>query len=234
MELFHRKEGEFHFFLRSVIGYRPKDISIFRQAFVHKSTNRANTGGAANNERLEFLGDALLSAIAAEELYVHFPTADEGKLSRLRSNLVCRQRLNQVARELGLCQYISYHTPQRLEQTHIPGDVVEALIAAIYIDGGASRAAEFVRQKIVNAAQMDETAMPANDTNFKSTLIEWGQKYRKTVHFDTCEHGEGDSAFRSKVSVDGQLLSEGYGRNKKQAEQQAAEQASICLKIAQK
>ncbi len=222
MGFFFRKEDKFHFFIRNLVGYNPRDFSIFRQAFVHKSSDGAEHG--ANNERLEYLGDSILGAIVSADLYQKYPSADEGRLSRVRANLVCRQRLNQIATDLGMCEYISFHTPQTLNQTHIPGDVVEALVAAIYLDGGMRRAEKFIRERIASAEQIKEMADSSNDKNFKSELLEWGQKMKQTVVFAT-ESDKNNIGFRSTVRVSGEILGEGTGRTKKQAEQKAAEVA---------
>lgn len=217
----------FHCFIRETIGYRPKDIKVFENAFIHKSVLLRGGKPGECNERLEYLGDAILEAVVSERLYHMLPDAEEGELSKLRATLVCRERLNVVARNLGMVKYIKYNAPHKIETTHLPGDAVEAIVAAIYLDGGQRKAEAFIRSKIVT----DEDILSLKKTNlsgenYKSAILEWGQKHRKEIIFESGEAiVNGVKEFRTTLFVDGIATGEGYGKSKKKADQEAARRA---------
>ncbi len=232
MKLFFREEGKFHFFIRSVVGFNPRDISVYERAFVHKSSVARGSKESSYNERLEFLGDAVLGAIVSDFIYKKYPEANEGYLSRLRSELVCRHRLNTLAQELGLCEYISCASSINIDNTHVPGDVVEALVAAVYLDGGFERATEFVATKIASDEQIESIFVSIDSCNYKSGLLEWGQKEKRRVEFRTDTVSlNGKTGFRSYAEVDSSVLGEGVGKTKKEAEQHAAQKALLNLGV---
>ncbi len=232
MKLFFHKEERFHFFIRQIVGYKPRDISTFRLAFVHKSSVGINSKESDFNERMEFLGDSILGAVVSDLLYKKFPEANEGYMSRLRSELVCRHRLNELATDLGLCEYISYRSSLSIKKTHVPGDVVEALVAAVYLDGGMERAYEFIASKIASEEQIDSLSNLVEMHNYKSSLLEWGQKERRKIIFETDSvELNGGIGFQSLATIEGKAAGIGYGNTKKEAEQKAAKKAIRELNI---
>lgn len=216
---------KFYCLIKHLTGVNPKNIAYYHLAFQHKSLMRRDESGLPfNNERLEFLGDAVLGSIIAHELFKKYPQLDEGALTKMRSRIVNRNNMNRVALKMGLDKIIKTQPLNDLSQTHIPGDALEALIGAIYLDRGNDKARSFIFSKILTE-QTDFSETVENDSNYKSLLIEWGQKNRCSIHFVTeeypCQLPEG-YAFISKAHVDNQIMGEGKGASKKEAQQNAA------------
>ncbi|TCO09602.1 ribonuclease III [Natronoflexus pectinivorans] len=226
VKLLTRKGKKFSCLIHKVTGFYPKNPEYYRLAFQHKSLMmRDETGMPVNNERLEYLGDAVLSAVVAHELFMRFPEKDEGALTKMRSRIVNRTTLNHLAAKMGLNKLIKTQPLNDLAQTHIPGDALEALIGAVYLDRGYLCARSFIISGIMEHFN-DEEALVENDTNFKSLLIEWAQKNRCDIHFITEEHHPNlpsrETAFIAKACIDGQVIGEGNGASKKEAQQNAA------------
>lgn len=181
-------------------------------------------GQPMNNERLEFLGDAVLGSVVAHELFKRYPNRDEGALTKMRSRIVNRNNMNRVALKIGLDKVIKTQPLNDLAQTHIPGDALEALIGAIYMDLGHKKATDFIIRRIISE-QTDISEITENDTNYKSLLIEWGQKNRCLIHFVTEEYPDqipGGIGFIAKALINNQMIGEGKGASKKEAQQNAA------------
>lgn len=181
-------------------------------------------GAPLNNERLEYLGDAVLSAVVAHELFLRFPEKDEGALTKMRSRIVNRHNMNQLALKMGLNQLIRTQPLADIAQTHIPGDALEALIGAIYLDRGYKQTYRFILKKIINK-QPNLISFVENDTNFKSLLIEWGQKNKCNIHFVTEEYPSqlaNEMIFVAQAFINNKMLGEGEGSSKKEAQQNAA------------
>lgn len=224
-KLFSRKGKKFCSFIYSITGIVPINISLYKQALTHKSSvSKPGKNIWAYNERLEYLGDALLSAIVAEVLYKKFPTKDEGFLTKMRSRIVSRSRLNDVARKMELQNYVMAQTQKALDQTHILGDSLEALIGAIYLDRGYRQCHHFVVRKIINPfINLEEISR--NDSNYKSKLIEWGHKNHFEIDFITDEKEQDDHlgiVFVSKAMAYDREIGRGEGNSKKEAQQNAA------------
>lgn len=227
IKLFSRKGRKFYCFISKAIGYKPRNIELFETAFVHRSYVNT-TDYKACNERLEFVGDAILGAIVASILYDKYPQAQEGTLSSLRAGLVSRKSLNAIAINLGFCQYIKCNNPKGLEQTHIPGDVLEAMIAAIYIDSGMKKTKNFIYKQIVKDNNIEKLLQKDTERNYKSELIVWGQRKKSIISFETKPSASDDSAsvqYESIVLIDNIESGKGIGHTKKAAEQSAAKQA---------
>ena len=205
-------------------------------AFRHRSIAVVLKNGTKNsNERLEFLGDAVLGSVIAEELFKRYPYKDEGFLTEMRSKIVNRANLNQLARKLGLGDLIEFDTrivnyPNK--QGSLLGDAFEALIGAIYLDKGYNFTRNFLLSQIIKP-HIDIHTLENTETNFKSKLIEWCQRHGKDVTFELVANAEGDSAklFTIKVSIDGESMGSGRDYNKKNAEKLAAEKACEALLI---
>jgi ribonuclease-3 len=215
-------------FLKNLIGFYPQNLKLYDLAFVHKSASVVDSrGNFTNNERLEYLGDAVLSAVIADFLYNRFPQEDEGFLTKTRSKLVNRSFLTKLTYDMGLNVYIDSNTTKNIDNSHIYGDALEALIGAIYLDKDYSAAKYFITKRIlskfVNLAEIEQ-----NDLNFKSRLIEWSQKNKKELEFDTTEEVNERTKqpkFTAVVKIDNVKVGTGTGASKKEAHQNAARQS---------
>ncbi len=214
--------------MKAVTGFRPVNLNLYEQAFVHKSAMiKGADGKFINNERLEFLGDAILGSIVAEELFKRFPRRDEGFLTKTRSRIVNRSLLNEIALRMGFGQWIKSQSQIDISQTSIPGDALEAIVGAVYLDLGYRKCQQFVLDKII-IPHINLNKIAKKDTNYKSLLIEWGQKQKKIINFMTEEqHVSNGSApiFMAIAIIDDEPAGEGKGFSKKEAQQNAARQA---------
>lgn len=208
-----------------MFGFIPNNIELYKLALIHKSASLVlENGTTINNERLEFLGDAVIEAVTSDYLYIEFPDRDEGFLTQLRSRIVSRQSLNALAVKLGLDRSLIANGSAHVAQKHIYGDAFEAMMGAIYLDQGY----EFVNRLLINNIfynylNIDE--LTVSETDFKSRLIEWCQKNRHQILFRTehdKEYAANHPVFYSTVLVDGIEMGHGSGESKKEAEQQAA------------
>lgn len=198
--------------MEKIVGYYPNDLSPYVEALTHKSVNDRK-----NYERLEFLGDAILDAAVAEHLFHQYPNFGEGELTQYKSRLVSRKNLNQIGQKLSLERVvISSFKPKDLPES-VFGNVLEALVGAIYIESGLVKAQNFIDKHIL--ADLDELLVAEND-NYKGMLLEWASKLGKQVEFIT--NAERNNSFLSIIIIDGDEIAKGKGRNKKQAEQEAA------------
>lgn len=228
IKLFSSTRKEFYSFIKYITGFSPLKLKLYDLAFIHKSATSVDyLGNPVNNERLEYLGDAVLGAIVADYLYNRFPGKDEGFLTQLRSRIVNRSFLTQLTFKMRLDKFVYSNTSTINESSHIYGDVFEAFIGAIYLDCGYKAAKSFVIKKIlfeyVNIYELERS-----DTNYKSQLIEWGQKNKKNVEFNTIDNpatGVNKPPFISEIYVDGELTGRGEGFSKKEAQQNAAQMA---------
>lgn len=218
-----------------MLGFVPGNLSLYRLAFRHKSVATNVKKGVKNsNERLEFLGDAVLGSVVAEVLFKLYPYEDEGFLTELRSKIVNRANLNQLARKLGFEQLIQYDNRivNSSRQGSLLGDAFEALVGAIYLDRGYDFTRNFLINHIIKT-HIDIHKLEQTETNFKSKLIEWCQRHGKDVTFELIENQEGESnkLFTVQASVDGEVMGLGKEFNKKTAEKLAAEKACEALTI---
>ena len=173
IRLLSHKDRESYLLLYSILGYVPRNIKLYEMAMTHSSTS--GTTKLSCNERLEFLGDAVLSSITADFLYSKFNREREGFLTKSRSNLVCRERLNELALEIGLDKYVSACGVAHQHNNYIYGNALEALVGAIYIDKGYKFCRRFLLDRVFSRLADIETVVKS-DKNYKSRLIEWGQK----------------------------------------------------------
>lgn len=208
-----------------LFGFLPNNIELYKLALIHKSASLLLEGGTPiNNERLEFLGDAVIEAVTSDYLFIEFPEAQEGYLTQLRSRIVSRQSLNVLAVKLGLDEHVIAANSVTVSQKHIFGDAFEAMMGAIYLDKGY----EFVNRLLINHIyyhHLDMETLTESETDFKSRLIEWGQKHHHQILFRTGhdkEYTASHPVFISTVLVDEIEVGHGMGDSKKEAEQQAA------------
>ncbi len=222
--LFH-KDRNFFFNLVRILGFLPSRVSLYRTAFIHKSASlRMNNGNQINNERLEFLGDAVLGAIVAEFLYKKFETRDEGFMTKLRSRIVKRKQLDATAIKMGIPMMITSHGNSSNNSTHLYGNALEALIGAIYLDRGFLKVKVFFKKRMINR-HIDLSKLANKDSDYKSQIIEWAQKNKHEIVFESIEEGKDEKKiplFVSNLKVNQEILGTGHGFTKKEAEQQAA------------
>lgn len=215
--------------LYKVLDFYPYNITLYEQALVHKSSSiKMKNGRWINNERLEFLGDAILDAIVADIVFKEFEYKKEGFLTNLRSNIVQRDTLNRIALEIGLDRLLKTSTPKNLVgNTHVYGNALEALIGAIYLDQGYRVAKKFVHEKLIKE-HLNISAVADFNQNNKSKLIEWGQKNRIDIEFSIVDSSVDDknvTSFTTEALVNGICLGVGKGVSKKESHQQAAKYA---------
>lgn len=226
IRLFSSPRKEFYLFLKDLLGFYPTNLKLYDLAFIHKSASTYDSqGNLVNNERLEFLGDAILGAIIADFLYNRFPQQDEGFLTKNRSKLVNRTFLTRLTFDMGLHVFIDSNTTKNIDKSHIYGDALEALIGAIYLDTDYQTTKHFVTKRILSQF-VNLNEIEQKDTNFKSQLIEWSQKNKKELKFDTVEEAGTDKSkqpkFIATVLIDQTELGSGTGSSKKEAQQNAA------------
>jgi ribonuclease III len=221
--------------LKNLLGFVPGNLSLYRLAFRHKSVAQNIKKGVKNsNERLEFLGDAVLGSVVAEVLFKLYPYEDEGFLTELRSKIVSRVNLNQLAHKLGFDGLIEYDSRVlgSSRQGSLLGDAFEALIGAVYLDKGYNFTRNFLINHIIKS-HIDIHTLEQTETNFKSKLIEWCQRHGKDISFDLIGNSDGENAklFTVQASVDGEIMGLGKEFSKKNAEKLAAEKACEALGI---
>ncbi|MBQ7342856.1 MAG: ribonuclease III [Alistipes sp.] len=207
-----------------MFGFIPNNIELYKLALIHKSASQSIGGHHINNERLEFLGDAVIESVTSDYLYIEFPDKSEGFMTQLRAKIVSRQSLNDIAHKIGLDKYVVYNSGGSFTQKHIYGDAFEAMIGAIYLDQGY----DFVNRLLINNIYYNHLSLDAlteSETDFKSRLIEWCQKNRHSVVFRTRSDAHAPRTaptFYSTVLIDGIEVGHGVGDSKKVAEQNAA------------
>lgn len=208
--------------LKDILGFSPRNIEIYHTSFIHRSAAITKEDGKQlNNETLEYLGDAILGAIIADMLFHKFPFEDEGFLTQMRSKIVSRENLNKIAIKIGLDKLIISNNSSMQNFKNIYGDAFEAFIGAVYLDTSYKKTEYFVINRIVKD-YIDLEELESIDKNYKSQLIEWGQKYKRDVVFVTDYESEESKNFISVVKIDGKNYGKGKGKSKKEAEQKAA------------
>jgi ribonuclease-3 len=216
--------------IKNIFGFQPGNLYLYKLAFRHKSTNKDVNGIKINNERLEYLGDAILGSIIAEFLFKKFPYKEEGFLTEMRSKIVCRSNLDKLGRKLGIDKLIESSADTKHAAKSMRGDAFEAFIGALYLDKGYRATYKVIINRIVNI-HIDVDALEHLDTNFKSKLIEWSQKEKKEVDFRVVsEKGEKNKhQYEVEVYVDDEPVSRGIDFSIKGAEKIAAEKACNLL-----
>jgi ribonuclease-3 len=207
-----------------MIGFTPGNIALYELALCHRSNNNNTT---ENNERLEFLGDAILGAIIGEHLFVKYPTRDEGYLTDMRTKIVNRKTLNQIALKIGLKSIMKFNEQDYyLRDSLIFGNALEALIGAIYIDKGYSRTRSFVRKRILFPF-VDIELLESLEVNTKNKLIGWAGKQGRKIEFILLEEKleRGRKKFVVGVQLDDEIIASSTAGNKKEASKNAAEEA---------
>ena len=228
IRLLFRKDKESYFCFYKILGFYPRNIQLYQQALLHKSTSiRSEKGRPLNNERLEFLGDAILDAIVGDIVYKHFEGRREGFLTNTRSKIVQRETLNKLAVEIGLDKLVKYSTRSSSHNSYMYGNAFEAFIGAIYLDQGYERCKRFMEEKIFkNYIDLDK--MSRKKVTFKSKRNEWSQKSKVEVSFELIEQfldEDYNPMFHTEIRIEGISAGKGTGYSKKESQQNAAQAA---------
>ena len=219
---------DFYFKIVRLLGFLPGKPHLYKIAFIHKSASTTGENGQViNNERLEYLGDAILDAVIADYVYTRFPYRDEGFLTQLRAKLVKRKMLNKLAVKLGIDPLLVCRTGVNESKFNLMGNALEAFIGAVYLDKGYVRTKRYVIKKILNR-YVDMDKLSRKESDFKSRIIEWAQKNKLEINFISREESSGESAmplYTTQLMLEDKEVGTGKGHSKKEAEQNAAEQA---------
>ena len=225
IRLLFRKDRESYLCFYQMLGFYPHDIQIYEQALLHKSSSvKSDQGRLVNNERLEFLGDAILDAVVGDIVYQNFEGKREGFLTNTRSKIVSRESLNHVAEQIGLSKLVKFNTRHSCHNNYMGGNAFEALVGAIYLDRGYAYCKDFMEHRIIGP-YIDLNKVSRKEVNFKSKLIEWSQKNKVLLSFELIEQSLDEfnsPVFVTEVIVEGIPACKGKGYSKKESQQIAA------------
>ena len=218
--------------IRTIAGFAPSNLELYHLASRHSSKAKESNGFRESNERLEYLGDAILGAAVADYLFKKYPFKDEGFLTEIRSRIVNRESLNNLARKIGIGSIVQFdHKNTQLQQV-ILGNTLEALVGAIYLDKGYLRCKKFVIDKLIQA-HFDLEEIVNSNNNHKSRIIEWAQRNNKEIRFEivNIKKERNHKEFSAQIFIAEQPFGQGYGYTKKKAEQDAAMKTCDMLNI---
>jgi ribonuclease-3 len=219
--------GNFFMELTKILDFKPKQIKFYQKAFTHRSMNiRDSKGNAINYERLEFLGDAMLSSVIASHLYLEVPSGDEGYLTKMRSKIVSREHLNELGKDLKLINLVESKIPPGQFGDNIHGNLFEALVGAIFLDKGYKYCEKFIYKRVI-IPYVDIETLEGKVISYKSLLIEWCQKEKKTFGYNVYEDTGNDEVrhFSVKLSIDDKIVAKARATSKKKAEEKASKRA---------
>lgn len=222
-----KRNGNFFMEITKILGFRPKEIKFYETAFTHRSMNiKDSIGNVISYERLEFLGDAMLSAVIASHLFKEVPSGDEGYLTKMRSKIVSREHLNDLGRELSLIKLVESKIPTGQFGDNIHGNLFEALVGAIFLDKGYTHCEKFIYNRVITP-YVDIETLEGKVISYKSLLIEWCQKEKKAFGYHVYEDTGNDEVkhFSVKLSVDGKVVAKARATSKKKAEEKASKRA---------
>ena len=225
------KDGNFFMALTQILGFKPKNLAHYRKAFTHRSLNiKDELGNAISFERLEFLGDAMLSAVIASHLFKAVPGGNEGYLTKMRSKIVSRKHLNELGRDLDLINHVKTNIPIDQFGTNIHGNLFEALIGAIYLDRGYKYCKRFIYERVIDP-YVDIEQLEGRVISYKSLLIEWCQKEKKEFSYEIYEDTGNDEIkhFAVKLRIDNRVVAKARATSKKKAEEKASKRAYYAL-----
>ncbi|MBE0390671.1 ribonuclease-3 [Flavobacterium sp. 7E] len=221
------EDGIFFDAIEKILGFAPHNLENYKKAFTHRSSNRLNSeGNPINYERLEFLGDAMLSSVIAAYLFTEAPHGDEGYLTKMRSKIVSREHLNELGKDLKLIQFIESKVPVQHFGENIHGNIFESLIGAIYQDKGYPYCEKFIQKRVI-VPYVDISRLEGKVISYKSLVIEWCQKEKKIFHYDIFEDNaiDGQRLFGVKLSIDDKVIAKARATSKKKAEEKASQRA---------
>ena len=219
------EDGIFFDEVQKILTFAPINTEYYKKAFTHRSSNKLDaTGNPINYERLEFLGDAMLSAVIAAHLYDKAPAGDEGYLTKMRSKIVSREHLNELGRDLQLVKFIESKIPVSNFGENIHGNIFEALVGAIYLDRGYPYCEVFIQKRVIEP-YVDIARLEGKVISYKSLLIEWCQKEKKHFHYDVYEDNgiDGQRLYAVKLSIDNKVIAKARATSKKKAEEKASQ-----------
>ena len=224
---------DFNTRLKSILGFRPADLRIYEIAFIHRSASLTLPDGRKiNNERLEFLGDSVLDVVLSEFLFKRFPVANEGFMTKIRSRIVNRDILNQIAVSMAIDKILVSNLSSGHTSKHLYGDAFEALVGAVFLDKGFRKARKFIIRNVLHK-YLDIEEIISTDNDYKSLVFEWVQKQKTSLSFvynEEYDFEKKKSVFTTTLSIDREEYGKGTGESKKEAEQEASRQAWERLK----
>lgn len=226
-----KRNGNFFMALTQILGFKPKDEKYYKKAFTHRSMNIRDTkGNPFNYERLEFLGDAMLSSVIASHLYLEVPSGDEGYLTKMRSKVVSREHLNELGKDLKLIDYVKSKIPAGQFGDNIHGNLFEALVGAIFLDRGYKYCEKFIFKRVI-IPYVDIETLEGKVISYKSLLIEWCQKEKKTFGYNVYEDTGNDDVrhFSVKLSIDEKVVAKARATSKKKAEEKSFKTSLFCI-----
>jgi ribonuclease-3 len=221
------EDGIFFNSIQEILGFTPKNLEYYKKSFTHRSSNRQDEkGNPINYERLEFLGDAMLSSVIAAYLFSKAPAGDEGYLTKMRSKIVSREHLNELGKDLNLVRFIESKVPLHNFGENIHGNIFESLVGAIYLDRGYEYCEKFIQKRVI-VPYVDIARLEGKVISYKSLLIEWCQKEKKQFHYDIFEDNgiDGQRLFGVKFSIDDKVVAKARATSKKKAEEKASQRA---------
>lgn len=228
----HSKEdGNFFLGITEILGFKPKNVAIFKKAFLHRSANRKDKDGTPMNyERLEFLGDSMLGTIISRYLYNEVPEGDEGYLTKMRSKIVSRDHLNELGKDLNLIKFVESRIPKSHFGENIHGNVFEAIVGAIYLDRGYKYCEKFIKERVIEP-YVDIEQLEGKVISYKSLVIEWCQKKKKPFNYNVYEDTGNDSLkhFAVKLTIGNDVVAKARATSKKKAEERASKRAFFAL-----
>lgn len=218
--------------IKTIAGFAPTNLALYKLATLHSSRAKEKNGFRESNERLEYLGDAILGAAVADYLFKKYPFKDEGFLTEIRSRIVNRESLNNLARKVGVSAIVQFDDKNTQLKQVILGNALEALVGAIYLDKGYLRTKKFVIDKLIGP-YFDLEVVVNSNTNHKSKIIEWAQRNGNEIRFEVTDvkKGKNSKEFSAQVIIGEQPYGLGFGYTKKKAEQDAAEKTCALLNI---
>ncbi len=219
--------------IHRLTGVRPIRVKIYREAFTHSSTrdNKSHNNSVINNERLEFLGDAILDAVIAEVLFNRFPFKDEGFLTEMRTRIVNREQMGDLAYKLGLLELMDMKAElftNKVALKGIGGNALEALIGAIYLDRGYKKASWFIRHRLIGQ-YLDMDRLMSMVVSYKAVFMKWAQKNQKTIEWKLAESDQRKDKHEISMYIDGELWFTEINKSRKKAEELCCEKA--CRKL---
>jgi len=226
-----KQDGDFFLGITNILGFKPKNLKIFKKAFLHRSANKKDRkGNPMNYERLEFLGDAMLGTIISKHLYNEVPEGDEGYLTKMRSKIVSREHLNELGKDLNLIKFVESRIPKTHFGDNIHGNVFEALVGAIYLDRGYKYCEKFIHERVI-VPYVDIEQLEGKVISYKSLVIEWCQKQKKTFNYNVYEDTGNDvlKHFAVKLSISDIVVAKARATSKKKAEERASKRAYFAL-----
>ncbi|MEJ1221347.1 ribonuclease III [Sediminicola sp. 1XM1-17] len=226
-----KEDGDFFGGMKKILGFKPKNLDIYKKAFLHRSANKKDSkGNPMNYERLEFLGDAMLGTIISRHLYNQVPEGDEGYLTKMRSKIVSREHLNELGKDLNLIDFVESRIPRSHFGDNIHGNVFEALIGAIYLDRGYKYCEKFIHNRVI-IPYVDIEQLEGKVISYKSLVIEWCQKQKKTFNYHVYEDTGNDvlKHFAVKLTIGNNVVAKARATSKKKAEERASKRAYFAL-----